>query len=67
MAATIGSTQSLGPTFFVEIGSQDRFSDSLYKTCWSLVGVNFFISVDDESFRAGSSSMFNMRELYEDG
>ena len=65
-AEHIKEPKSFGDTFFVLIGLEDRFPRSLYKTCWLLVGVNFFVLSDDCS-RTGSSSNFSIGEVCEDG
>jgi hypothetical protein len=65
VADSIGTSKSLGPRFFKKIGSQDRFSRFLYKTCWLLRGVNFLDMTDDRSL-TGSSSMFSTGEVYEE-
>ena len=50
VGAAIGDKKSFGDTFLRKIGSEDTYSASLYKTCWSLVGVNFLRFDDDKSF-----------------
>ena len=50
VAGYIKDPKSFGQTFFGKIGSGGAYSDSLYKTEWSAIGVNFLILVDEESF-----------------
>ena len=54
VADYIGVSKSLAGTFFRKIGSIGGFPRSLYKTCWSLVGVNFLLEDDDERILTGS-------------
>ena len=62
VADCIGQEKSSRDTFLGKIGSCPTYSDSLYKTCWSLVGVNFLENVDG---RILTGSMQVLRVLTE--